>query len=126
MPDIKTRDVVKGTIKTLDRSAVLGERMKEAYVRTKEKGENAVVSSDSSADEYAADQLTGGVEAITHEAIHQIDRQGQKLIRASGKAATKAQTRFRQHRQQQQAEQVRKASKPENGHTELDGVNFAH
>lgn len=122
MPDIKTRDVVKGTIKTLDRSAVLGERMKEAYVRTKEKGENAVVSSDSSADEYAADQLTGGVEAITHEAIHQIDRQGQKLIRASGKAATKAQTRFRQHRQQQQAEQIRRASQPENWHTELDGI----
>lgn len=121
MPDIKTRDVVKGTIKTLDRSAVLGERMKEAYVRTKEKGENAVVSSDSSADEYAADQLTGGVEAITHEAIYQIDHQGQKLIRASGKAATKAQTRFRQHRQQQQAEQIRRASQPENGHTELDG-----
>ena len=122
MPDIKTRDVVKGTIKTLDRSAVLGERMKEAYVRTKEKGENAVVSSDSSADEYAADQLTGGVEAITHEAIHQIDHQGQKLIRASGNASTKAQARFRQHRQQQQAEQIRRASKPENGHTELDGI----
>ena len=122
MPDIKTRDVVKGTIKTLDRSAVLGERMKEAYVRTKEKGENAVASSDSSADEYAADQLTGGVEAITHEAIHQIDHQGQKLIRASGNASTKAQARFRQHRHQQQAEQVRKASKPENGHTELDGI----
>ena len=122
MPDIKTRDVVKGTIKTLDRSAVLGERMKEAYVRTKEKGENAVASSDSSADEYAADQLTGGVEAITHEAIHQIDHRGRKLIRASGNASTKAQTRFRQHRQQQQAEQVRRASKPENGHTELDGI----
>ena len=122
MPDIKTRDVVKGTIKTLDRSAVLGERMKEAYVRTKEKGENAVASSDSSADEYAADRLTGGVEAITHEAIHQIDHRGQKLIRASGNASTKAQTRFRQHRQQQQAEQVRRASQPENGHTELDGI----
>lgn len=122
MPDIKTRDVVKGTIKTLDRSAVLGERMKEAYVRTKEKGENAVASSDSSADEYAADQLTGGVEAITHEAIYQIDHQGQKLIRASGNASTKAQARFRQHRQQQQAEQVRRASQPENGHTELDGI----
>ena len=121
MPDIKTRDVVKGTIKTLDRSAVLGERMKEAYVRTKEKGENAVASSDSSADEYAADQLTGGVEAITHEAIQQIDHQGQKIIRASGNASIKAQARFRQHRQQQQAEQVRRASQPENGHTELDG-----
>lgn len=122
MPDIKTRGLVRGTIKTLDRSAVLGERMKEAYVRTKEKGENAVVSSDSSADEYAADQLTGGVEAITHEAIYQIDHQGQKLIRASGNASTKAQARFRQHRQQQQAEQIRRASKPENGHTELDGI----
>ena len=122
MPDIKTRDVVKGTIKTLDRSAVLGERMKEAYVRTKEKGENAVVSSDSSADEYAADQLTGGVEAITHEVIYQIDHRGQKLIRATGNAATNAQAKFRQHRQQQQAEQVRRASKPENGHTELDGI----
>lgn len=122
MPDIKTRDVVKGTIKTLDRSAVLGERMKEAYVRTKEKGENAVASSDSSADEYAADQLTGGVDAITHEAIHQIDHQGQKLIRASGNASTKSQARFRQHRQQQQAEQIRRASQPENGHTELDGI----
>ena len=122
MPDIKTRDVVKSTIKTLDRSAVLGERMKEAYVRTKEKGENAAASSDSSADEYAADQLTGGVDAITHEAIHQIDHQGQKLIRASGKAATKAQTKFRQRRQQQQAEQIRRASQPENGHTELDGI----
>lgn len=35
MPDIKTRDTVKGTIKTLDKAAVAGERMKEAYVRTK-------------------------------------------------------------------------------------------
>ena len=122
MPEIKTRDVVKGTIKTLDRSAVLGERMKEAYVRTKEKGENAVASSDSSADEYAADQLTGGVEAITHKAIYQIDHQGQKLIRASGNAVTTAQAKFRQHRQQQQAEQGRRASNPENGHTELDSI----
>ena len=32
MPDIKTRDTVKGTIKTLDKAAVAGERMKEAYV----------------------------------------------------------------------------------------------
>lgn len=37
MPDIKTRDTVKGTIKTLDK-AVAGERMKEAYVRTQGKG----------------------------------------------------------------------------------------
>ena len=37
MPDIKTRDVVKGTVKVIDKSAVAAERMKDAYVRTKDK-----------------------------------------------------------------------------------------
>lgn len=37
MPDIKVRDAVKGTIKAIDKSAVASERMKNAYVRTKEK-----------------------------------------------------------------------------------------
>lgn len=122
MPDITTRDVVKGTIRNLDRSAVLGERMKEAYVRTKEKGENAVASLDSSVDEYAADQLTGSVEAVTHEAIYQIDHQGQKIIRASGNAASKAQAKFRQTRQRQKAEQVRSTPSQETCPIELDGI----
>lgn len=46
MPDIKTRDTAKGTIKTLDKAAVAGERMKEAYVRTKEKAEHGVYTSE--------------------------------------------------------------------------------
>ena len=33
MADIKTRDAVKGTIKTLDKAAIAGERMKYAYAR---------------------------------------------------------------------------------------------
>ena len=40
MPDIKTRDVVKGTVKVIDKSAVAAERMKDAYVRTKDKAEH--------------------------------------------------------------------------------------
>lgn len=39
MADIKTRDAVKGTIKTLDKAAVASERMKSAYAKTKEKAE---------------------------------------------------------------------------------------
>lgn len=122
MPDIKTRDVVKDTIRNLDRSAVLGERMKEAYVQTKEKGENAVASSDSSVDEYAADQLTGGVEAVTHEAIHQINHQGQRIIHASGNTTSRAQDKFRQNRQRQQAEQVRSTPSQKTCPAELDGI----
>ena len=32
MADIKTRDAVKGTIKTIDKAAIASERMKSAYV----------------------------------------------------------------------------------------------
>ena len=35
MADIKTRDAVKGTIKTLDKAAISGERMKSAYAKDK-------------------------------------------------------------------------------------------
>ena len=37
MADIKTRDVVKGTVRTIDKAAVAGQRMKHAYIATKEK-----------------------------------------------------------------------------------------
>lgn len=43
MPDIKIRDVVKGTVKAIDKSAVAAERMKDAYVRTKDKTEHGVL-----------------------------------------------------------------------------------
>ena len=48
MPDIKTRDVVKGTVKTLDKSAIASQRMKDGYVRTKEKAEHSVFAAESS------------------------------------------------------------------------------
>lgn len=37
MADIKTRDTSKGTIKTINKAAVATERMKKAYVMTKDK-----------------------------------------------------------------------------------------
>ena len=126
MPNIKTRDVVKGTIKTLDRSAVLGERMKEAYVRTKEKAGNFVSTSDSSVNEDAADQLIGGIDAVTHEAVHQIDQQGQKIIRASGNAASKAQEQFRKNRQEQQTEGFRNAYGTEEAHLDSEDTPQVH
>ena len=39
MADIKTRDAVKGTIKTIDKAAIASERMKAAYAKTKDKAE---------------------------------------------------------------------------------------
>ena len=54
MADIKTRDAVKGTIKTIDKAAVAGQRMKQAYISTKDKAEHSTSAAENSADEYEA------------------------------------------------------------------------
>lgn len=44
MPEIKTREIAKGTVKAIDKSAVAAERMKSAYIRTKEKADHSLYS----------------------------------------------------------------------------------
>ena len=99
MPDIKTRDVVSGTIKTLDRSALAGQRMKDAYVQAKDKAEHSVYSSESNSEEYAADRITDGVSTAAREAVHQVDVQGNRIIHGTQKQIAKHQ----EMRQSQQA-----------------------
>ena len=59
MADIKTKDNAKGTIRTIDKAAVATQRMKQAYIATKEKAERSVNANSSSAEEYASDKLEG-------------------------------------------------------------------
>ena len=61
MPKIKTRDVVKGTIKKIDKAAIAADRMRSAYVQTKEKAEHATHPEEHSAEEYASGRIEGGV-----------------------------------------------------------------
>lgn len=79
MPDIKTRDVVSGTIKAVDRSAMAGQRMKDVYVKAKDKTEHSVYSSESNSEEYAADRITDSASDVAREAVHQIDVTEHKL-----------------------------------------------
>ena len=78
--DIKTKDVLQNTIKTVDRTALAGQRMKDAYIQTKHKAEHSVYSSESNTEEYAADRMTDAFSTATHEVVHQVDVQGQKII----------------------------------------------
>ena len=96
MPDIKTRDVVKGTVKTIDKSAVAAERMKDAYIRTKDKAEHGIYSADNSPNEYAADRITGSAESAVREAVHQFDKQGRRGIRTTKENISKAKEHIRQ------------------------------
>ena len=79
---IKTRVAEKG-IKAIDKAAVASERMKEAYIRTRDKADHSLYAEESSPGEYASDRLSAGVDHVTHEAIHQFDKQGRKGIKTT-------------------------------------------
>ena len=91
MPDIKTRDVVSGTIKAVDRSTLAGQRMKDAYVQAKDKAEHSVYSSESTSEEYASDRITDGVSAAAREAVHQVDVQGHRITQGTQRKSTQRQ-----------------------------------
>lgn len=86
MPDIKTRDVVTGTIKAVDRTAMTGQRMKNAYVQTKKSAEQTVSPAQSS-EEYATEQVTEGAYQSAYGAAHLATAQGKKLVRKLRKQA---------------------------------------
>ena len=98
MADIKTRDAVKGTIKTIDKSAVAAERMKDAFIRTKEKADHSYCSAENSPEEYAADRVTGGGEAVTFGAAREFDRHGRKAVQDTKENISKAKDYLEQRR----------------------------
>ena len=108
MADIKTRDAVKGTIKTIDKATIASERMKSAYVGIKERAEQGYYADENSATEYVADRISYAADRVKDEGIHQFNKQGQKAVKTTqeniGKAKDKI-TDFKQSRAVKAAEQ---------------------
>ena len=98
MPDIKTRDVVKKTVKVIDKSAVAAERMKNAYIRTKDKAEHGVFAVESSPEEYAADRTLTGTETAVHEAANGLDKAGRKGVKTTKENISKAKDYFQRRK----------------------------
>lgn len=108
MADIKTRDAVKGTIKTIDKAAVASERMKAAYAKTKEKAEEGYYANEGSATEYAADKISYASDRVKDEGIHHFNKQGQKGVKTTKDNIVKAKDKmadFKQKRAAKAAEQ---------------------
>jgi len=78
MKDIKTRETVKD-IRTLDRSANMAGRMKNACVRTKEQAEQTQRTESDSPVGYAEDRTTEKAQDITREVVHKLQHQGKRL-----------------------------------------------
>ena len=85
MADIKTRDTVKGTIKTLDKAAIAGQKMKQAYIATKDKAEHSVNAKENTAEEYAADKTEAGIDEIAHKGAYAFNKAGRKGVQETKK-----------------------------------------
>ncbi len=90
MADIKTRDAVKGTIKTLDKAAISGERMKSAYAKTKDKAGQGYYAEENSPTEYASDKVSHVSGRIKDEGIHQFNKHGQRSVTTTKENISKA------------------------------------
>lgn len=75
---IKTKDMVKGTIKQLDRAAIVSDRMRRAYIQTKDKAEHSTNAAESNPEEYASDRIESGAQNIVHETGYQAKKLGKK------------------------------------------------
>lgn len=115
MADIKTKDAIKGTIKTLDKAAVASQRMKQVYISTKEKAETSTHATETSAEEYASDRIEAGTETVLYEGVHQFDKQGRKGVQATKGNYQKAKTAATQFKEKRTAKSLQKQMIKPNG-----------
>ena len=122
MADIKTRDVVKGTIKKIDKAAIAADRMRSAYVQTKEKAEHATHPDEHNAEEYASDRVEGGVDRITHEATHQFDQQGRRGLEETKRNVSKVKDGVQRFREKRAAESMKRQTVRTSGNKTIKTV----
>ncbi len=70
MKDIKQKGPVCNTVKAIDKGAIASERMKDAFVRTKEQSEESYSSKSASPTEYATDSVSHYTDRAKDEIIH--------------------------------------------------------
>ena len=108
MADIKTKDNAKGTIRTIDKAAVATQRMKQAYIATKEKAERSVNANSSSAEEYASDKLESGIDEVVHDGAYAFDKVGRKGLETTKENIRTAKDGIQRFKQQRAEQSLRK------------------
>ena len=110
MADIKTKDNAKGTIRTIDKAAVATQRMKQAYIATKEKAERSVNANSSSAEEYASDKLESGIDEVVHDGAYAFDKAGRKGLETTKENIRTAKDGIQRFKQQRAEQSLQHAS----------------
>ena len=81
MADIKTKESIRGTVKTIDRAAVVSERIKSAAVRTKDTADTAeknAAPAETSPQEYGAQQIKDTVRRCVAGTEVQLQKRGRR------------------------------------------------
>ncbi len=82
MSKIKTKEVVKGTIKTIDKSVVATQKTKNNIVNVKEKSEKSTNPEERNVNEYATNKINNAGKAIV-ENSGKIKRKGNESVRTT-------------------------------------------
>lgn len=91
MADIKTREVIKGSIKTIETVAAAGGHMKGAYVRTREMTETSD-RAEKISDQCAVDGITEMAESAASKTVGLLKKQGRKGLESAKEQLSKEQT----------------------------------
>lgn len=94
--EIRTREVIKGTIRTFDRGSAMAARTKDAYVKTKESMESARTADDSSPSSYATDNAIQKVHFTAREGAHKANVIGKSRAEAARTEFIKTKSRVLQ------------------------------
>ena len=81
MADIKTREIMKGTIKTFDRAEAAAHRIKDGSIRTKESAEKAYQAKEDSPSGYAQGSITEAGKSAAERAGRRLQEMGKKETR---------------------------------------------
>lgn len=76
---IKTREIIKD-VKILDKTENATNKMKNAYIRTKDEAQQTQEPENESPSEYATDNATRGAENVAYKTGYQINKQTGKII----------------------------------------------
>lgn len=82
MADIKTKKVIKDTIKKLDRTALYTEKVKDNLVNIKNKA-NYTDTENSSPNEYGGNRLSQSINVATHKGVNAFNKYGKKATKTT-------------------------------------------
>lgn len=80
MRDIKTRDKVNQTVKTLDRAAIVADKFRNATVKSKETAEHTQTADETSPQEYAVNLVSDKSKIATHRAAVKFNEKGKQSV----------------------------------------------